>query len=116
MRFYNVPVNRSVPTEANRGLTSYTITLLFSSKCAEILLFIPFLVVLECAKSFRSAGFFVTRVFASIIRLVDQASRSNVANKIQLLQLWQIYGRDHHVQPVHFQGSCPSHRDERWAN
>jgi hypothetical protein len=23
MRFYNVPVNRSVPTEANRGLTSY---------------------------------------------------------------------------------------------
>jgi hypothetical protein len=24
MRFYDVPVNRSVPTEANRGLTSYT--------------------------------------------------------------------------------------------
>jgi hypothetical protein len=23
MRFYDVPVNRSVPTEANRGLTSY---------------------------------------------------------------------------------------------
>jgi hypothetical protein len=23
MRFYNVPVNQSVPTEANRGLTSY---------------------------------------------------------------------------------------------
>jgi hypothetical protein len=23
MRSYNVPVNRSVPTEANRGLTSY---------------------------------------------------------------------------------------------
>jgi hypothetical protein len=25
MRFYDVLVNRSVPTEANRGLTSYTI-------------------------------------------------------------------------------------------
>jgi hypothetical protein len=24
MRFYDVLVNRSVPTEANRGLTSYT--------------------------------------------------------------------------------------------
>jgi hypothetical protein len=24
MRFYDVPVNRSLPTEANRGLTSYT--------------------------------------------------------------------------------------------
>jgi hypothetical protein len=24
MRFYDVPVNQSVPTEANRGLTSYT--------------------------------------------------------------------------------------------
>jgi hypothetical protein len=24
MRFYDVPVNRSVPTEANRGLTSYS--------------------------------------------------------------------------------------------
>jgi hypothetical protein len=24
MRFYDVPVNRSVLTEANRGLTSYT--------------------------------------------------------------------------------------------
>jgi hypothetical protein len=24
MRFYDVSVNRSVPTEANRGLTSYT--------------------------------------------------------------------------------------------
>jgi hypothetical protein len=24
MKFYDVPVNRSVPTEANRGLTSYT--------------------------------------------------------------------------------------------
>jgi hypothetical protein len=23
MRFYDVPVNQSVPTEANRGLTSY---------------------------------------------------------------------------------------------
>jgi hypothetical protein len=23
MRFYDVPVNRNVPTEANRGLTSY---------------------------------------------------------------------------------------------
>jgi hypothetical protein len=23
MRFYSVPVNQSVPTEANRGLTSY---------------------------------------------------------------------------------------------
>jgi hypothetical protein len=23
MRFYDVPVNRSVPTEVNRGLTSY---------------------------------------------------------------------------------------------
>jgi hypothetical protein len=27
MRFYDVPVNRSVPTEANRGLTSYIIAL-----------------------------------------------------------------------------------------
>jgi hypothetical protein len=25
MRFYDVPVNRSVPTEANRGLTSYRV-------------------------------------------------------------------------------------------
>jgi hypothetical protein len=25
MRFYDVPVNRSVPTEANRGLTSYSV-------------------------------------------------------------------------------------------
>jgi hypothetical protein len=25
MRFYDVSVNRSVPTEANRGLTSYTL-------------------------------------------------------------------------------------------
>jgi hypothetical protein len=25
MRFYDVLVNRSVPTEANRGLTSYTL-------------------------------------------------------------------------------------------
>jgi hypothetical protein len=25
MRFYNIPVNQSVPTEANRGLTSYRI-------------------------------------------------------------------------------------------
>jgi hypothetical protein len=25
MRFYDVPVNRSVPTEANRGLTSYNL-------------------------------------------------------------------------------------------
>jgi hypothetical protein len=24
MRFHDVPVNQSVPTEANRGLTSYT--------------------------------------------------------------------------------------------
>jgi hypothetical protein len=27
MRFYVVPVNRSVPTEANRGLTSYNFSL-----------------------------------------------------------------------------------------
>jgi hypothetical protein len=27
MRFYDVPVNQSVPTEANRGLTSYTLSL-----------------------------------------------------------------------------------------
>jgi hypothetical protein len=27
MRFYDVLVNRSVPTEANRGLTSYTFIL-----------------------------------------------------------------------------------------
>jgi hypothetical protein len=26
MRFYDVLVNRSVPTEANRGLTSYKLT------------------------------------------------------------------------------------------
>jgi hypothetical protein len=42
--------------------------------------------VLGCAKLFRSAGFFVTRVSASNIRLVDKAFWSNVANKIQLLQ------------------------------
>jgi hypothetical protein len=29
MRFYNVPVNQSVPTEANRGLTSYSSSPLF---------------------------------------------------------------------------------------
>jgi hypothetical protein len=28
MRFYDVLVNRSVPTEANRGLTSYRLSLL----------------------------------------------------------------------------------------
>jgi hypothetical protein len=31
MRFYDVPVNQSVPTEAHRGLTSYIRSFLFSS-------------------------------------------------------------------------------------
>jgi hypothetical protein len=31
MRFYDVSVNRSVATEANRGLTSYTFTALFKT-------------------------------------------------------------------------------------
>jgi hypothetical protein len=31
MRFYDVPVNQSVPTEANRGLTSYSIHSVYKS-------------------------------------------------------------------------------------
>jgi hypothetical protein len=34
MRFYDVPVNQSVPTEANRGLTSYTSTVLVQQRSA----------------------------------------------------------------------------------
>jgi hypothetical protein len=34
MRFYDVLVNRSVPTEANRGLTSYNPTLTLPKVCA----------------------------------------------------------------------------------
>jgi hypothetical protein len=49
MRFYDVPVNRSVPTEANRGLTSYKMledTRLCSLEPLfwEYLLFWPFVV------------------------------------------------------------------------
>jgi hypothetical protein len=36
MRFYDVLVNRSVPTEANRGLTSYKRQLLFPMVWAAV--------------------------------------------------------------------------------
>jgi hypothetical protein len=43
MRFYDVSVNRSVPTEANRGLTSYSFAVSThrSNYCNSILLSHP---------------------------------------------------------------------------
>jgi hypothetical protein len=37
MRFYDVPVNQSVPTEANRGLTSYTVCVAASNLVMVVL-------------------------------------------------------------------------------
>jgi hypothetical protein len=77
MRFYDVLVNRSVPTEANRGLTSYMSCLRRYSAGSTKLLNTNN-VPRACCKAFRATPFVRDALFCTKVSQQSKAAANNL--------------------------------------